>query len=261
MPMVVWKQHGDEPPDAEVEHMLAQLGAGGRPRSSGAGRVVVRPGDAPDPRPLPRPRPGPQLVVPPVRAAVTPGPAMPRDQVPGLQAPAGTGPHRAGPRLRGPHRARPVLRDHPGGPGLEAAGHGGHRGGQRPGRPRAGPLLRGHRSGARPRSPVAEVAEAVDRLNAVGGPGRVRDRHLLRGVPVLPARERRPDRRRARRHRGRLRRYRPLAGAADQPVGGGRPGRLDHRPADGLPQAVGAAGRPAAGAAGARSCWPVRAGP
>ena len=26
VPMVVWKQHGNEPPDAEVEHMLVQLG-------------------------------------------------------------------------------------------------------------------------------------------------------------------------------------------------------------------------------------------
>ena len=26
MPMVVWKQHGNEPPDADVEHMLAELG-------------------------------------------------------------------------------------------------------------------------------------------------------------------------------------------------------------------------------------------
>ena len=25
VPMVVWKQHGDEPPDADVEHMLAAL--------------------------------------------------------------------------------------------------------------------------------------------------------------------------------------------------------------------------------------------
>ena len=26
VPMVVWKQHGNEPPETEVEHMLAQLG-------------------------------------------------------------------------------------------------------------------------------------------------------------------------------------------------------------------------------------------
>ncbi len=26
VPMVVWKEHGDEPPDAEVEHMLGPLG-------------------------------------------------------------------------------------------------------------------------------------------------------------------------------------------------------------------------------------------
>jgi hypothetical protein len=27
VPMVVWKQHGNEPPEADVEHMLAQLGS------------------------------------------------------------------------------------------------------------------------------------------------------------------------------------------------------------------------------------------
>jgi hypothetical protein len=26
VPMVVWKQHGNEPPESEVEHMLSQLG-------------------------------------------------------------------------------------------------------------------------------------------------------------------------------------------------------------------------------------------
>ena len=26
VPMVVWKQHGNEPPESEVEHMLAELG-------------------------------------------------------------------------------------------------------------------------------------------------------------------------------------------------------------------------------------------
>ena len=67
------------------------------------------------------------------------------------------------------------------------AGHGGHRGGQRPLRPRAGPLLRGHRPGADPASSTGWPT-AVDRLNRLRGPARVRDRHLLRGVAVLPTR-------------------------------------------------------------------------
>ena len=95
VPMVVWKQHGREPP-----------GPGGRPHAGPAGPhrrrapgcrgVVLRPGDAPDPRPLPRPCPGPRLVVPALRPT--------GDQVPRVQAAAGPRPHPAGPGVGGEDR-------------------------------------------------------------------------------------------------------------------------------------------------------------
>ena len=74
VPMVVWKHHGPTPPDDDVEHMLAQLTRVADARF-GAGRVVGRPGHAPDPGPLPRPRAGPELVVPPARHALTTDPS------------------------------------------------------------------------------------------------------------------------------------------------------------------------------------------
>ncbi len=82
-------------------------------------------------------------------------------------------------------------------------------------------------------------------------PPRLRHPHVLRGRALLPARERSPDRRRTRRDRG-VRRG-AAAGAADLPAARRRSRRLHDRPADGLPQAVGAPGRPPAdpGRAGA----------
>ena len=47
----------------------------------------------------------------------------------------------------------------------------------------------------------------------------------------------------------------PLAGAADQPARGGRPGGLDHRPADGLPEAVGRPGPTGPSPSGSPSWW------
>ncbi len=69
VPMVVWKRHGKEPPDDQLEHMLAAPHRGGR-RASRYRGMVGRPGDAPDPGSLPRARSRPQLVVPPLRPTV-----------------------------------------------------------------------------------------------------------------------------------------------------------------------------------------------
>ena len=53
----------------------------------------------------------------------------------------------------------------------------------------------------------------------------------------------------------------PVAGAAHQPARGGGPGRLDRRPADGLPQAVGGPGRTSRCGCGYRTWWPGPVGP
>ena len=90
----------------------------------------------------------------------------------------------------------------------------------------------------------AELAAAVDRLNAVPGRARVRDRDVLhRARYFRPPNGARIDAVREAieaEYAG----HRPVAGPAHQPAGGGRPGRLDHRAPDGLPEAVGAPGGP-----------------
>ena len=55
VPMVVWKHHGPMPPDERHRAHGGAAEPGGR-RPLRAGRVVGRPGDAPDPEPLPRAR-------------------------------------------------------------------------------------------------------------------------------------------------------------------------------------------------------------
>ena len=240
--------------------MLAQLGAVAD-RVLGDGRVVLRPGDAPDPRPLPRPRPRPRTGGSGASAGPEPRDdrATPDDQVPGVEATAGAGTGRAGRRVGGADRPRPVLRHHPGVPGVQGPRARDDGGRLDPVRPRAGPVLRGHRPRRRPRVPRRggrgrRPAERRARR------ARLRDRDLLHRRPLLPTRQRRPHRRRPRRDRGRVRRQPAVAGAPHQPPRGGRPGRLDDRPPDGLPEAVGATGRPPARTCGSPTSWPGRAG-
>ena len=98
------------------------------------------------------------------------------------------------------------------------------------------------RAGRRPRRPGRRAAR-----------GRLRDRGVLPHGALLPARQRRAHRRHPRRHRRALRRHLAGAGAADLAARGGRPGRLDDRRADGVPQVVGATGATGRWSCGRRS--------
>ena len=102
---------------------------------------------------------------------------------------------------------------------------------------------------------------AIDHLERRPGPGRLRHRDLLPAVPVLPAVQRRADRRRAGQPSNATGGRHPLVpGAAHEPHRGGRPGRLDHRRADGVREALVGPFLQPARAAGCPDCWPARAG-
>ena len=89
----------------------------------------------------------------------------------------------------------------------------------------------------------------------------LRHPHVLRAGALLPAAQRRAHRRDPRRDRARPPRRPAAADPAHRADAGRRPGRLDDRPADGLPQAVVAALAPRPRAAGARRCSPARVTP
>ena len=86
---------------------------------------------------------------------------------------------------------------------------------------------------------------------------RLRHRDVLRAGPLLPAGQRRPHRRHPRRHRRGLHGFGARADPAHQPHRGRRPGRLDDRRADGVPQAVGAPRAQPICSCDRRSCSPV----
>ena len=168
-------------------------------------------------------------------------------------------------------RARPVHRHDPGRAGVQAARRARHHA-------RRGPLLRGvrpllHRDRRATRWTSTRWPTTLDRLDALDGAAGLLHRDVLHVVALPAARERRAGRRDPRpRSRPSYRRLAALPGAAHQPDRGGRPGRLHRRRADGVPQAVGAAGAQPADAARARaarrdrhrasaatrSSWPAR---
>ena len=98
-----------------------------------------------------------------------------------------------------------------------------------------------------------QIRETIAHLGSAAAPARVRDTRVLRAGALLPSGQRDADRRHPRGDRPPGARPPRALGGADQPDRGCRPGRLDRRAADGLPQAVGAARPPAAGAARAAS--------
>ncbi len=106
-----------------------------------------------------------------------------------------------------------------------------------------------------------EVADAVDRLNAVvGRAGYVTATFCEASRYFRPENGARIDAVRdviERDFTGSA----LLAGTGHQSAGGGRPGRLDHRPADGLSEGMGTPGEPAASPCGCPVCSPGPAGP
>ena len=126
-------------------------------------------------------------------------------------------------------------------------------------RGRLGALRRGVRAAAtwsstRRRVDARRARRRARRPRGAARRRRLRHRDVLRAVPVLPAVQRPAHRRDPRRDRSRLRATSPLvSGPAHEPDRGRRPGRLHHRRADGVREAVGAALVPPARAPRARA--------
>ena len=143
-------------------------------------------------------------------------------------------------RRRGAHRGRPVHRHDPRGAGVQAAG------------PARSPPSTSRRTPRCSRDCYVATDGRRRRPRPAGRGARPAQRRCAGAAATSPrrsasdARYFQPRERRridADPRRDRASTTRPAAaGAADQPAPGRRPGRLHHRPADGLPQAVGAAG-------------------
>ena len=179
------------------------------------------------------------------------------DQVPRLEAPPRPGPHPDLPGLRRPHGARSLHRHHPRGPGLQGPGRRTSPPSTAPATPTPSPAPT-----SRPMPPPPILAALQAAVSPPQRPPRqtgLRPRDVQPSGPVLPTAQRRSDRCRAGRHRLGVCGVTSVPPPVDDPHRGGGPGRLDHRRADGVREAVGAPFGQAAGAAGAGAAR--RAGP